>query len=83
MLEDDKSDYEVFASVSVENSDFKPTSIVSILPIFEEFDESIRTIECIAESLDITKASGPDKIPANVFKNCARTFSESLTQMFY
>ena len=75
MLEDDKSDYEVFASVFVENSDFKPTSIVSILPIFEEFDESIRTIECIAESLVITKASGLDETPPNVFKNCARTLA--------
>ena len=83
MLQDDKFDYEVFASVFVERSDFQLTSIVSILPILEEFDTSINTIEGIAEGLDTTKASRPDEIPPIVFKKCARTFSNSLTQFFY
>ena len=60
-----------------------PTSNVSVLPNLEEGDTSINKIECIAESLGITKATGHYGIPPIVLKKCAKTLGKSLSQIFY
>ena len=66
-----------FASIFIESSVLIPTSNVLGIPILEEFDTSINRIECIAEGLDVTKASGADGIPPIVFKKCYNTIRKS------
>ena len=49
----------------------------------DDFDISEQRIQNICRTLDCTKASGPDKIPAILYKNCSKNIAKSLNVLFY
>ena len=51
-------------------------------PIMTELCLTLPVVQAVLVSLDVTKATGPDEIPARLLKETASTIASSLCQLF-
>ena len=70
-----------FASIFNESTVFRP--VETLESCLDDFDTSEDRISSICESIDYRKATVPDQIPVIIFKNCSKTLSKSISQIFY
>ena len=65
-----------------ENTDHLPTMSLPRYPNIENITISIEGVEKLLDSINIHKASGPDKIPNIILKTCSLEISPALANIF-
>ena len=72
-----------FASVFTQNDSLDDyTYVSSVDPVMTELTFTVNEVQTILERLDVTKATGPDRIPAKLIRETATVIAPSLCKLF-
>ena len=71
-----------FSDRNIDETDFSTSNDDQSTNIFSGIELTPDEVYHVLSNLDENKATGPDKIPAILLKNCASTISSSLWELF-